>query len=129
VLRYGAIPRELNEGANLPSTFEVTNALDFRARRGESNLLETHGWSQESPGGHGDFIGSALTRGPIVSRNRAASRTASASPRTIPLQFRPRDEVRPGETRLVFDPPWVAVRPCPIDADVRLRRGPSACSR
>ena len=32
------------------------------------------------------FIGSALTRGPIVSRNRSASRTASASPRTIPLQ-------------------------------------------
>ncbi len=34
------------------------------------------------------FIGSALTRGPIVSRNRSAPRTASASPRTIPLQFR-----------------------------------------
>ena len=31
--------------------------------------------------------GSALTRGPMASRNRAPSRTVSASPRTIPLQF------------------------------------------
>ncbi len=90
VLRYGAVPRELNDGASLPSSFEVTNLLDCRARRGENNLLETHGWSRESPGGHGDF--------------------------------RPRDEVRAGEMRLVFDPPWVDVRPCPIDADVLLRR-------
>ncbi|MCU0677806.1 MAG: condensation domain-containing protein, partial [Myxococcota bacterium] len=34
-----------------------------------------------------DFIGSALTRGPMVSRNRSASRTSSPSPRTIPHQF------------------------------------------
>jgi len=90
VFRYGAIPHELNDGASVPSTFEVTNLLDFRARRGEENLLEAHGWSRESPGGRGDF--------------------------------RPPDEVRPGEMRLVFDPPWVDVRPCPLDADVRLRR-------
>ena len=42
-------------------------------------LVHEGGWTVE-------HIGSALTRGPIVSRNRAASRTTSAVPRTIPLQ-------------------------------------------
>lgn len=90
VLRYGAVPHELNEGRNIPSDFEVTNAQEFRARRGAKSLLETHGWSQESSGGRGDF--------------------------------RDPDTVSAGETRLVFDPPWVDFRACPHDADVRLRR-------
>lgn len=84
VLRYGAAPHELGGGASIPARFEVTNVLDFRARRGEGNILESHGWSRESAGGRGEF--------------------------------------RDGPMRLVFDPPWVDVRACPLDADVRLRR-------
>ena len=63
-------------------------------------LVHEGGWTVE-------YIGSALTRGPIVSRNRAASRTTSAAPRTIPLQT-DGDEVRffrPDGTPLVWPRP------------------------
>lgn len=86
VLHYGAVPRELNDGAPIPATFEVTNVS---ATRREAPARDPR-LSQESPGGRGEF--------------------------------RPRDEARAGESRLVFDPPWVDVRACPIDADVVLRR-------
>ncbi|MCA9617282.1 MAG: hypothetical protein R3B99_25200 [Polyangiales bacterium] len=56
VLRYGALPHELNGGVGIPADFEVTNAQEFRARRGAGDLRETHLWSQESAGGKGRFL-------------------------------------------------------------------------
>ena len=50
--------------------------------------VDVHGlWTRSHGNEQWEFIGSALTRGPMVLRNRSAPRTASASPRTIPFQF------------------------------------------